>query len=207
MIERNLVLSLCLAGYAAQAVHAQELDRRAVEVFFDEAWTNTLRKGGLVPGAVITVVHDGEVILNKGYGVRDIGTGEPVDPENTRLRIGSTSKLFSALTALALVDEGKIALDRNINDYLKTVKVPETYAAPVTLRTLLSHRSGFDAGVSGYMSDDGHDIETSPDTYQRHLVRVHPPNHEYGYDNLAVGLMGHLFVEMFESSFARAVED
>jgi CubicO group peptidase (beta-lactamase class C family) len=99
------MLCLCLAGCAAQVVHAHEIDRRAVEVFFDEAWTNTLRMDGLVPGAVITVVHEGEVILNKGYGVRDIGTGGPVDPENTRLRIGSTSKLFSALTALALVDE------------------------------------------------------------------------------------------------------
>ena len=95
----NLVLSLCLAGCAAQVVHAHDIDRRAVDVFFDQAWTNALRKGGLVPGAVITVVHDGEVILNKGYGVRDIATSEPVDPENTRLRIGSTSKLFSALTA------------------------------------------------------------------------------------------------------------
>ena len=203
----SLVLSLCLAGCAAQVVHAQDLDRRAVEVFFDEAWTNTLRKNGLVPGAVITVVHDGEVILNKGYGVRDIGTGGPVDPENTRLRIGSTSKLFSALTALALVDEGKIALDRNVNDYLKTVKVPDTYAEPVTLRTLLSHRSGFDAAVSGFMSYDRNDIKTSPDTYQRHLVRVHPPNHENGYDNLAVGLMGHLVGELNGTSFARAVEE
>jgi CubicO group peptidase (beta-lactamase class C family) len=207
MIERNVVLSLCLAGCAAQAVHAQDLDRRAVEVFFDEAWTNTLRKNGLVPGAVITVVHDGDVILNKGYGVRDIGTGGPVDPDNTRLRIGSTSKLFSALTALALVDEGKIALDRNVNDYLKTVKVPETYAEPVTLRTLLSHRSGFEAGVSGFTSYDGDDIKTSPDTYQRHLVRVHPPNHEYGYENLAVAVMGHLIGELNGTSFARAVEE
>ena len=92
MIERNLVLSLCLAGCAAQVVLAHDIDRRAVEVFFDEAWTNTLRKGGLVPGAVITVVHEGEIILNKGYGVRDIRTGVPVDPENTRLRIGSSSR-------------------------------------------------------------------------------------------------------------------
>ena len=160
-----------------------------------------------MPGAVITVVHDGKVILNKGYGVRDIGTGGPVDPENTRLRIGSTSKLFSALTALALVDEGKIALDRNVNDYLKTVTLPDTYAEPVTLRTLLSHRSGFDAEVSGSMSYDRNDIKTSFDTYQRHLVRVHPPNHETGYDNLAVGLMGHLVGELNGTSFARAVEE
>jgi CubicO group peptidase (beta-lactamase class C family) len=130
-----------------------------------------------------------------------------VDPENTRLRIGSTSKLFSALTALSLVDEGKVALDRNVNDYLKTVKLPDTYAEPVTLRMLLSHRSGFEAGVSGYMSYDRNNIKTSPDTYQRHLVRVHPPNYEHGYDNLAVGLMGHLVGELNDTSFARAVEE
>ena len=61
-----LVLSLCLAGCAVQVVRAQGLDRLAVEAFFDEAWTNTLRKGGLVPGAVITVerVREGADIIS-----------------------------------------------------------------------------------------------------------------------------------------------
>ena len=202
----GLTLGLCLAGGAAHVAHAQDIDRRAVETFFDEAWTSTLRKDGLVPGAVITVVHGGEVLLNKGYGVRDTRTGQSVDPENTRLRIGSTSKLFSALTALALLDEGRITLDRNVNEYLTAVKMPDRYG-PVTLRMLLSHRSGFEPGVSGYLSNDRHDVTTSPDTYQRHLVLTHPPEREYGYDNLAVGLMGHLVGELNDTSFGRAVEE
>ena len=205
-VSRSL-LGLCIVGCVGQVVHAQGLDPVAVEAFFDTAWADTLRGNGLVPGAVVTVVHDGHVVLNKGYGVRDIDTGEAVDPGNTRIRIGSVSKLFSALTALALVDEGKIDLNRNVNDYLTTVRVPDTYDEPVTLRTLLSHRSGFEAGFSGYMSHDNNDVEMEPEAYERHLIRVHPPNREYGYDNLAVGLMGHLAGEVNGTSFARAVEE
>ena len=93
---RRVLLALCLVAGGARSVCAQMLDSAKVEAFFDRAWAETLSDGGAVPGAVITVVQDRTVVLNKGYGVTDIATAKPVDPDNTRVRIGSTSKLFAA---------------------------------------------------------------------------------------------------------------
>jgi CubicO group peptidase (beta-lactamase class C family) len=108
----RVLLALCLITGGARAGRGQMLDPARVEAFFDRAWAETLSDGGAVPGAVITVVQDRTVVLNKGYGVTDIATDTPVDADRTRVRIGSVSKLFTALTALALVDEGRLHLDR-----------------------------------------------------------------------------------------------
>src|SRR5918995_1705564 len=101
----RVLLALCLIAGGARSTCAQVLDPAKVEAFFDRAWAETLSDGGAVPGAVITVVQDRTIVLNKGYGVRDIATAQPVDPDNTRVRIGSTSKLFTGLTGRGLVGE------------------------------------------------------------------------------------------------------
>ena len=185
---------------------AQMLDAVRVEAFFDRAWADTLRDGGAVPGAVITVVQNRTVVLNKGYGVTDIATAEPVDPDRTRVRIGSVSKLFAALTTLALVDEGRLHLDRDVNDYLRNVRVPDVSDDPVTVRALLSHRAGLDTGLWGYTSRNRTDVAMSRDAYQRRLLPGRAPDRAYGYDNLGVGLLGYLTGQVHGTSFARAVD-
>ena len=201
------LISLAAGLLITGTVAAQEaITSESVEAFIDKAWKESLNTNGVVPGAVVTVVHDGQIILNKGYGTSDMETGEPTDPNNTRVRIGSTSKLFTSLTALALVDEGKLELDRDVNDYLTDVKVPDTFDAPVTPRTLLSHLSGFDADTDGYMSFDNNSLGMSPEEYQRRLRRFRPVGQEYGYDNMGLGLIGHVSGIVNGSSFSEAVE-
>ena len=202
---RRVLLTLFLVACGAR-VDAQTLDPVKVEEFFDRAWADTLRDGGAVPGAIITVVQDGTVVLNKGYGVTDIATAKAVDPDRTRVRIGSVSKLFAALTTLALVDEGKLQLDRDVNDYLRDVRVPESSDGPVTVRALLSHRAGFDTGLWGYTSRSRNDVAFSRDAYQRRLLPGRAPNRAYGYDNLGVNLLGYLTGQVNGTSFARAVD-
>jgi CubicO group peptidase (beta-lactamase class C family) len=202
----RVLLALFLVAGGVRSACAQMLDSARVEAFFDRAWAETLRDGGAVPGAVITVVQDRTVVLNKGYGVIDIATAKPVDPESTRVRIGSTSKLFAGLTALALVDEGRLHLDRDVNHYLRDVRVPGSSDHPVTVRMLLSHRAGFDTGLWGYTSRSRSDLAMSRDAYQRRLLPGRAPDRAYGYDNLGVGLLGYLIGEVHGTSFARAVD-
>ena len=73
-------------------------------------------KTGDIAGAVVVVVKDGRVLLKKGYGLSDVAARAPMDPDRSMMRIGSTSKLFTWTAVMQLVQQGKLDLDRNVND-------------------------------------------------------------------------------------------
>ncbi|HMB29148.1 MAG TPA: serine hydrolase domain-containing protein, partial [Blastocatellia bacterium] len=106
-----------------------------------------------VPGVSIAVINNYKVEWARGYGVKDIETNEPVTTE-TIFQAGSISKSVAAMTALKRVEQGKIALDQNINDKLTSWKLPDnefTAKRKVTLANLLSHTGGLTVhGFPGY---------------------------------------------------------
>jgi len=98
-----------------------------------------------VPGAGVAIIENGETIWAQGYGVLSSLSDEPTNPQ-TIFSAGSVSKLINAALILRLVQEGQLDLDEDINTYLNSWKAPEndfTRTRKVTLRTLLSHTSGF----------------------------------------------------------------
>jgi len=106
-----------------------------------------------VPGVSIAVVRDYQVEWAKGYGVRNATTGEMVT-EATRFQVASITKPLAAVVTLSLAQEGRLDLDRDVNAYLKSWKVPEnefTKTEKVTLRRILSHTAGMTvSGFAGY---------------------------------------------------------
>ena len=106
-----------------------------------------------VKGVSVAVIQDYGLDWVKGYGVRNATTGDPVD-ETTLFQVASVTKTITAAIALKLVQEGVLGLDRNINDYLKSWKLPEnefTRREKVTLRRILSHSAGLSVqGFRGY---------------------------------------------------------
>jgi len=109
-----------------------------------------------VPGVSVAVIENGAVEWAKGYGVLEAGSATPVTAE-TLFQAASISKPVAALGALRLVEQGKLALDENVNARLKAWKVPEnefTKTEKVTLRRLLSHTAGLTVhGFGGYQAD------------------------------------------------------
>ncbi len=98
-----------------------------------------------VPGLSIAVIDNFEIVWAKGYGVTEAGTSNPVTPQ-TMFQAGSVSKPVAATGALSLVEQGKLLLDEDVNQELRTWKVPEndfTMEQKVTLRRILSHTAGF----------------------------------------------------------------
>ena len=95
-----------------------------------------------IPGASLVIVKDDKVIYLKGLGLKDIEHQQPVTPD-TQFAIGSASKAFTALTAVMAADEGRLSLDDSPKKYLPYFKMrdPDT-DAKITIRDLLSHRSG-----------------------------------------------------------------
>jgi CubicO group peptidase (beta-lactamase class C family) len=99
-----------------------------------------------VPGASVAIVRNDSVIYAKGYGVRELGKTTPVD-ERTIFAIGSSSKAFTAATVAMLVDSGKVSLDAPAAAYLPNFRLFDPYASKeITVRDLLSHRSGLARG-------------------------------------------------------------
>lgn len=97
-----------------------------------------------VPGVAIAILKDGEVVHAAGYGLRQAGTHDAVDAD-TLFSVGSVSKVITAAATLRLVAQGKIDLDRDVNSYLKSWRIPpapEIENPVVTMRMLLSHTSG-----------------------------------------------------------------
>jgi len=128
-----------------------------------------------VPGVSIAVIENFELEWSKGYGVRDAVMGGTVD-ETTLFQAASISKSFTAAVALALVEDGILSLDRDVNEQLTSWRVPEnslTREEKVTLRRLLSHSAGLTvSGFRGYAPDE------PPPTILQILDGMEPANSE-----------------------------
>ena len=98
-----------------------------------------------VPGAALALIKDGRIVLEKGYGFRDLATPDPVTTA-TLFNIGSISKSFTALGIAQLVDQHQVELDTPVIKYIPDLRLSDPRVAQaVTLRQLLSHTSGLPA--------------------------------------------------------------
>jgi CubicO group peptidase (beta-lactamase class C family) len=109
-----------------------------------------------VPGASVAIVEGYQIAWADGFGRRAATSEDPVQA-TTRFQAASISKPVTALATLKLVEQGKLRLDDDVNETLKSWHVPDSPLAkdrPVTLRRLLSHTAGLTVhGFAGYSAD------------------------------------------------------
>jgi N-acyl-D-amino-acid deacylase len=116
----------------------------------DENVTALLRKWN-VPGAAVAVAKNGKLVLARGYGYSDLEAQRPMQPD-AMFRIGSTSKVLTAVAILQLVEQGKLSLDAKFLDVLTDYTLPANADARlriITIRNLLQHSGGWDRQISG----------------------------------------------------------
>lgn len=95
-----------------------------------------------IPGLAVAVVRDDEVILARGYGVRERGRPEPVD-EHTLFGVASTTKAMTVTALAMLVDEGLLGWDDRVVDHMPEFRLSDAWATQhATVRDLLTHRVG-----------------------------------------------------------------
>jgi len=207
-MKAGLVLALALAALAAPAAAEREgpSDPRELEAFLDGV-VPALLEGYHAPGLVISVVRDGRVLLAKGYGVADVATGRPMDPEHTIVRVASISKLVTATAAMQLVAAGKLDLDADVNRYLDGFRIEERFGSPVTLAELLTHTAGFDDRFLGSGRALGAPLPTLRDYLaERMPARAMPPGRVVSYSNHGLALVGHLVERASGLSFPDYVQ-
>ena len=99
-----------------------------------------------LPGLAVAVVRNDSVLFAKGYGVRELGKPARVD-EHTAFDAASLTKSFTATAIAMLVDEKRMRWDEPVRTYLPELVLPDSYMTRnTTIRDLLSHRTGLQAG-------------------------------------------------------------
>jgi CubicO group peptidase (beta-lactamase class C family) len=184
---------------------APVLERADLEAWLDGFFPHALATGDIA-GAVVVVVKDGQVLLQKGYGHADLAARTPVDPEATLFRPGSVSKLFTWTAVMQLVEQGKLDLDADVNQYLD-FSVPARDGQPATLRQILTHTAGFEEQIRGLITADEAQIAPLGEAL-KHWVpeRIHAPGTTPAYSNYATALAGYIVERVSGQPFDDYIE-
>lgn len=188
-----------LIGSAALA-DAPQLTAQDASSWLDGFVPYALERGE-VAGAVVVVVKDGQVLLEKGYGYADVGKHIPVDPKATLFRPGSTSKLFTWTAVMQLVEQGKLDLDKDVNSYIDFT-IPAFEGKPITLRNIMTHTAGFEESIKGLITDKPEQLTGLGATLKRWVPdRIYAPGTSPAYSNYATALAGYIVSRVSGESF------
>ncbi|WP_414649533.1 serine hydrolase [Dyella sp.] len=149
------------------------------------AYVDSARKTFNVPGIAVAIVKDGKVVLEQGYGLREIGKPDKVDA-HTLFAIASNTKAFTAASLQMLAEQKKLDMDGRVTDYLPWFQMSDPYVThDMRVRDLLAHRSGLSLGAGDLL----YWPPTSYTTKQvvQHLAKVPIANgfrSHYAYDNI-----------------------
>lgn len=136
-VALTLLAAACAPAGAAPGVLSPQPELRGLDGYVQQALAEW---GGA--GLSMAVVKDDQVVFARGYGVRKLGSPEPVD-ENTLFAIGSNTKLFTAVLAGIMVDEGRMSWDDPASRHLPGFQLFDPYVTrEIRIDDLLSHRSG-----------------------------------------------------------------
>ena len=182
---------------------AHELTKQDVDAWLDGQLPDALQQGE-IPGAVVTVVHNGQVLTTRGYGYAATGADgeepQPVDPERTLFRIGSTSKLATGIAVMQLVEQGKIDLDADISTYVD-VKIDRRFPGDITMRNLLTHTAGFEERGRGTLSYEQREFNLDEHILQDPPVQVFAPGTTPAYSNYGISLAGYIVQQVSGEKF------
>lgn len=200
-----IILSIVsLANHA----NAQPTDTLELSGFIDGIMSSYMADKNIAGGAV-AIVKNGNPFFLQGYGFADTEQQVSVDPEKTLFRIGSISKLFTWISVMQLVEKGMLDLDKDINHYLKKVRVPEKFEKPITLRHLMTHTPGFEDRLINLFAKGKEGIIPLADILVNEMPeRIWPPGEVTSYSNHGTGLAalvveeisGQNWIEFFESN-------
>lgn len=196
------LVALPVAIDAQQSPGFADTRSRLVRLHVDRLATSW-QEAHEVPGLVVALVKGRRPLLVAGYGVADITTGVPMDPEHTLVHASSLAMPLTATALLQLVDAGLLDLDLDVNVYLQSLRIPQTFASPVTARHLLLHSAGFDSRVIARQVHQPEDLLP----LERYLSvrmppRVRPPGEVGIYSEHGYALAGLLIEEVADSPFA-----
>jgi len=137
-----------------------------------------------VPGLAVAIVKDGKIILEKGYGVCDVKTQEPVN-EHTLFMVASNSKAFTGTALANLAFQKRLSLNDPIVKLLPYFKMKDDYLTTnITIEDMLSHRIGFETFQSDFLNWDCIKSRKDLISNMRNSDPIYDFRTKYGYCNV-----------------------
>ncbi len=179
-------------------------DTQLTEFFLRE--TPAFMQRNHIAGATLAIVRSGRVLQLKGFGVADVAQNTPVDPEKTRFRIGSISKLFIWTALHQQMERGALEQNQDVNRYLD-FGIPARFREPITLDHLMSHSAGFEDRLLGLFTKDPAAVmplrkwvSYSPPR------RIAAPGANIAYSNYGVALSGYILERVSQQPFEQYID-
>jgi len=175
-----------------------------------QAWMDFQLRDQFTPGASVALVLDQDVIWSHAYGYANLASAQRMTADHS-YSICSISKLFTSIGVMTLVEEGKIALDAPLSDYLdgfELTATDETGESPITIRQLLSHSAGLPRETSGTHWNVITDMPTSDAVFSmlNQQQRLYAPYVNFQYSNLGMSLLGNLIAEVSGQDYHDYIE-
>ncbi|MDG1205885.1 MAG: serine hydrolase [Pseudomonadales bacterium] len=172
----------------------QELERSLLVPLVDQA-----------PGAAVVVVVDGEVVMQKTWGVKRQGDDTPITPF-TLFRIASISKTFASAAAAILIEESKLSWQTPLNQSLNVDFKRKDYGDQINLSHLMSQTSGLMPHAYTNLVEDNMSYKRIVDRLNR-VDFVCEPGKCYGYQNVVFSLVGDVVEANTGKDYATFVKD
>ena len=155
-----------------------------------------------LPAFSIALVDDQKTVWAQGFGSADPDAKIAATPE-TVYRIGSVSKLFTDMAVMQLVERGELDLDAPVQKYLPNFHPHNPFGKPITLRQLMSHRSGLlrEPPVGNYFDSSGPSLEAMVESLNDTTL-VYPPETHTKYSNAGVAVVGYVLEKRSGEPFA-----
>lgn len=203
ILSLTLLLSACQADRKpGEPVVIDPVELQAFADTFFAEHMETLH----IPGVTFVFVQGGEVVFARGYGYADLETATSINADSSVVRIGSISKLFVATAVMQLVEQGKLDLHTDINQYLTAFQLESTFPEPVTLAHLLTHTGGFVDPPYFTYTDPQKVPPLGPFLAADMPSPTYPPGEVFIYSNYAYALAGLIVEEVAGIPFDQYVE-
>ncbi len=159
---------------------------------FAESWMEEKLPANHIPGAVLVIVKDGAPLFAKGYGVAELESQRPMDPDKTVLRVASISKLFTATAVMQALEKDLVDMNTDIRTYIEP-DLMSYYPTPVNLHQLLTHSAGVGDKFVGQTFKNAHDLLQHRVYLEEQLAKpLAPPGYIVNYSNHGISLAAHV---------------
>lgn len=196
MPMRRLTIALLVMLFGAGCVTTPE--QQTDRLFADYT-------GDMTPGAAVSVIRNGEVLMTRTYGMANIEAGQPVSAA-TNFRLASISKQFTAMSILMLIEQNRLSLDTVL---LQIFQDFPPYGDDITIEHLLQHRSGlldYEPLVPAGATEQVHDADVL-EMMKQQEAGYFAPGTEYRYSNTGYAVLAMIVEEMSNRTFAKFLEE